>query len=152
VIRECLSEMGPSIRKGQVSIRSRGPNRLLPSSPPRTVRESFPQDLRSLHEKRGLETVRLRGTILQFYIPGRAVRVSGTKMASLGFIGLHDCIAVTPSRLWFSISGHVCRKSFREEFTDNTRTHPSGKTDRGVGEDQLRSPIRAGIVQIGQCS
>lgn len=75
----CSAEIGPSIQKGQVSLRSRGRTRLLPSSPPRTVRESFPQAPRTLQEKRGLETVRLQATILQFYIPGRAVRVSRTK-------------------------------------------------------------------------
>src|ERR1700722_3585715 len=40
----------------------------------------------------------------------------------------------------------------RKEFTEYISTHSSGEPDGGVAEDQVRSPIRLGIVKIRQRS
>lgn len=48
------------------------------------------------------------------------------------------------------ISRHVRRQALGE-FTQNIPTDSSGEAHGGVGEDQARSAIRAGIVEIGRC-
>lgn len=60
-------------------------------------------------------------------------------------------LCVSNHRSWCSRARPFRRKAF-SEFTDYVPTDSSGEAHGGIGEDQVRSPIRPGIVEIGQCS
>src|SRR5882762_3792207 len=51
----------------------------------------------------------------------------------------------------FSIAPYVRGQALREEFTEQIHTYSPGEPNGGIAEDQVRSPIRFGIIQIGQC-
>src|ERR1700720_1536122 len=53
---------------------------------------------------------------------------------------------------WSSVARQVRRQALREEFPHQIRAHASRKANGGIGEDQVCSPIRFRVVQIGQCS
>src|SRR5260370_39682188 len=57
-----------------------------------------------------------------------------------------------PSPSWFCVAGYIGGDAFREELPDNGSACLSGDTDGGVGEDQPHSPVRVGIIQIGERS
>ena len=60
------------------------------------------------------------------------------------FIHVHSCSLS-------SIARHIRHQALRE-FAEYIPADSSGEANRGIGEDQVRSAIRWGIIQIGQCS